>query len=396
MLDPAVASAADVDVLCDADDAAARAPRSPWLARAKVWGVLFLVQLAYCEWHVLAKQALSSGTRPLALALYRELGGVLVMHALARRLDGARACARETRALLRPHARAFAALALCAFANIVGFIVALQYITALNSALLHPVVPVLAYALGRALGVEPPARAKGVGVLLCAAGAVVVVLVGAPADRMRGASDPALGNALLLAQCCAMAALLVLEKPVLDAGLKPTFVTAWYYSGAALLTLAACAGVATARLARGDARGARRELVLGAGGADAGRAWAAAAFGALVAIPFVYVAMAWANARAGPSAVAASMTLQPPLNAALSALFLGRRTVAPGELAGGALVLAGLLCVVQHDAAPSCAACCGGRAAAAAPRGADDEAGNAELFASSATRSDGDRPPSST
>ena len=45
----------------------------PWRERARVWAVLALVQLAYCEWHVLAKQALSSGTHPLALALWREV-----------------------------------------------------------------------------------------------------------------------------------------------------------------------------------------------------------------------------------------------------------------------------------------------------------------------------------
>lgn len=153
-----------------------------------MWGVLLLVQLAYSEWHVLAKKALASGVAPLTLALYRELGGVLVMHALAVAVDG-RALWLASRAVLRPILPELGALSVLAFVNIVGFIWALEYITALNSALLHPVIPVLAFALGVAARVEAPSRRKGMGTALCAAGAVVVIAVGVPADNTAGESS---------------------------------------------------------------------------------------------------------------------------------------------------------------------------------------------------------------
>ena len=158
------ASAADVDVLCDADDAAARAPRSPWLARAKVWGVLFLVQLAYCEWHVLAKQALSTA-RPAARVPPRARRRA--RHARARAPPRRRARVRARRRARRTAARARVRDSRAVrVRGHVGFIVALQYITALNSALLHPAARA-AYALGRAPG-SSRSRARRASACCCA------------------------------------------------------------------------------------------------------------------------------------------------------------------------------------------------------------------------------------
>lgn len=215
-----------------------------------------------------------------------------------------------------------------------------------------------------------------------------------------------LGNAILLAQCSAMAALLVLQKRVFNRSgtalarpaVPPTFLTAWSYTGAAALTFGvagAQAAIAAAKSSSSDGDGLRaagRALALGG---DPAAAWRAVLFGVFVGISFTQVAMACVNARAGPSAVASSMTLQPPLNAVLSCLFLGRRGVTAGEFAGGTIVCAGLLLVAN---APAASAAEGtdarrndegalidvGEPSSSSPSTAEDERGLAEEDAESA------------
>ena len=73
--------------------------------------------------------------------------------------------------------------------------------------------------------------------------------------------------------------------------------------------------------------------------------------GAVVGVSFVYVALAWATQRTTPSTTAITMTLQPPLNALLSVMFLHRTSFSWGELLGGVLVMAGLVVTASQQGA---------------------------------------------
>jgi len=309
-----------------------------------VWATLFLVQLSYCVWHVLAKKALLQGFSPLVLALYRELLACLLLHGMAFVFDGGLPWAR----LSRRDLITMAYLGIFSYGNVVGFIVALDYITAFNSSLLHPSIPVFAAAFGWAMGVESLSGRAWAGVTVCAIGAVVVIVWGVREDPTPTSNDDGedddsgsgsggvvLGNIILLVQCVSLALLLVFEKPVLER-LPPISVTACYYSFAAVYT-----AVTTLAAVPPSAE----EYLI-----ETRAEWVALVYGSTVSVAFIYTALSWATKRTSPSTVAVSMTLQPPLNAALSVLFLGRTIFTTGEVLGGVLIVIGLLVTVRYQA----------------------------------------------
>jgi len=211
-------------------------------------------------------------------------------------------------------------------------------VTAFNSALLHPLIPVIATAAAALSGVERPTGGVAAGVALSAAGALVVVARGVGGrgggERNPGATRASVvfGNVVLVGQCACMGVLLVLQKAVLASSKLPPTTTTFFYN----VVAAAAACVATP---------------LAVGGAWAAYAFTGAAeilatlYGAVFGLCLIYAALGWATAETSPTVVALSMTLQPPLNALLSVLFLGRRAFTAGEVAGGALVSAGLVVV---------------------------------------------------
>ena len=165
--------------------------------------------------------------------------------------------------------------------------------------------------------IEPMSLPKSFGIGLCTLGAVVAVAWGVQDDAggEAGASSYLLlGNIILVLQCCCMAGLLVLQKPLLSRGVPPTTLTARYYTVAATLTF-----TVTLLLFPPNEPGAGYAEVFYS--ADA---LAAVLFGGVFSVTFVYCALAWATKHSTPTTAALSMTLQPPLNAILSASnFLG-------------------------------------------------------------------------
>ena len=312
----------------------------PNKSRALPYVALVAVQLSTCGWHVLGKIALTGGTNPFVLALYRQAGACACLAALARCADFPRGgLVRAALAVSARDRRRFLALGCLGFGNIFGFVVALSYVTAFNSALLHPVIPVIAAAAAAASGVERLTSRVAFGVGLAAAGALVVVVFGVSGggggEANAGASSAsvALGNVILLGQCVCMGCLLVLQKALIESTRLPPTTTTLFYN----LIAAAIALVATPLLVGDDA------------GAYVFASWAPVAatlYGAVFGLCFVYVVLGWATALTSPTVVSLSMTLQPPLNALLSVLFMGRRSFTAGEVAGGVLISAGLAVTV--------------------------------------------------
>ena len=203
----------------DRDDDASPSPPRP---KTAAYVGLAAVQLSYCVWHVLGKIALNGGANPFVLALYRQLGACVCLYVLARCVDyRSGGLGDALKALSRRQRRRFVLLGFLGFCNIFGFVVALSYVTAFNSALLHPIIPVIAAAAAAAAGIERATPPKAAGVALAASGALVVVVAGGSGG---GESNPdaspasvAFGNAILLGQCGAMGCLLVLQKSILFA-----------------------------------------------------------------------------------------------------------------------------------------------------------------------------------
>ncbi|KAH8060764.1 hypothetical protein JL721_8980 [Aureococcus anophagefferens] len=132
-------------------------------------------------------------------------GACACLAALARCADFPRGgLVRAALAVSARDRRRFLALGCLGFGNIFGFVVALSYVTAFNSALLHPVIPVIAAAAAAASGVERLTSRVAFGVGLAAAGALVVVVFGVSGggggEANAGASSASvvLGNVILL------------------------------------------------------------------------------------------------------------------------------------------------------------------------------------------------------
>lgn len=235
-------------------------------------------------------------------------------------------------------------LGLLGFANIYGFVLALSYVTSFNSALLHPTIPVVSAVAASASGVEPLSFNKGLGVLVSALGAVIVVVFGVTDDRNtegdhKGGQNRRLmiGNAFLLGQCVAMGLLLVLQKSLLGAiRIPPTTLTFIYNSIASVPALIVTLALVDPRSPAEYSFQYSIEVF-------------ATVYGAVFGICFIYVLLTWATSKIGPTSVSLSMMLQGPLNGALACLFLGRRGFTPGEIGGGLLIVFGLVVTVLGD-----------------------------------------------
>ena len=146
------------------------------------------------------------------------------MVVLAKWIDSPRSSllARLRASVSRRDARRLVLLGLLGFGNIYGFIVALSYVTAFNSALLHPVIPVFAAGIAIATRVEGVSLRKLAGVCVSAGGALVVVVWGVREDhggeRNTGATSHGVivGNCVLVGQCVCMSALQRLPTTVGD------------------------------------------------------------------------------------------------------------------------------------------------------------------------------------
>lgn len=293
----------------------------------RVWAVLFSTQLAYCIWHVLAKKALLDGFHPLTLAMYRELIACPVMHLLAWRNDKQ----PVWMSLQLSDLPFFLLMGVFSFCNVVGFIMALEFITAFNSTLLHPTIPVFAAFLGIVVGVEPMSTLKAFGIVVCGIGSVIVTLWGVRVDEgeIGYNHNYIMGNAILMGQCLSMAALLVMLKVALKR-LPPTTISATHYTVAMVLTSGTTL-ILVQDKERYEVQGALQ--------------WSAVLIGAFVGVTYVSIALAWVTRRTSAATAAVSMTLQPVLGAILSVAFMGRTGFSWGELLGGLFVILGLIAV---------------------------------------------------
>ncbi|MFP3940195.1 MAG: DMT family transporter [Acidobacteriota bacterium] len=279
---------------------------------------LLTVQLIFGGYHVTAKAVLAS-LDPFALVALRVSLAAPILVVLAWRAD---------RTVPRAGELAYLALLgfLGVFANQLLFINGLELTTATDAAILMPSIPVFAVGVGALLGIEHVGWIRTAGILLAAAGAVVMVN---PAG-ISLAGGSLLGNALILANCLCFATFLVVQRPILRRLPWRTVIAGAFVFGAA--------GVLAASW--------RRLAAVDFGALPAGAWWG---LGYIVLFPTVlsYSLNTWAVRRSSPSLTAAYTTFQPVATAALAALFLAERPE-PMDAVGFVLIVSGLWVVSRR------------------------------------------------
>ncbi|MEM6328585.1 MAG: DMT family transporter [Bacteroidota bacterium] len=206
-----------------------------------------------------------------------------------------------------------------------GFILGIDRITAGMGALLMATAPLWTAIIGHIGGVDRLAGRAWLGVGLGLAGAILVV-VGRPAGaEMSGAWT---GIALVLAGALAWAVFTVLARPVLTRGVSPLGLTFWGLLFAfPVLVALGVPGLVTTEWARAGS------LV-----------WAALVFSGALSIAAAYAIWNEAVRRIGPSRTALYSNLVPFAGVGAGAVLLGEAVV-PLQIAGGVLVVAGLVVV---------------------------------------------------
>lgn len=285
----------------------------------RVHAALLFVQLTFGAFPVVGRGVLAH-LPPLAVAAVRVLVAAPLLLALAWRL--------ERVSFPRGHLKQLALLGfLGVFANQVLFILGLARTTATNAAILMPSIPVFTVLVATVLGVErlSARRALGVGV------AVVGALVLLNPTRFSLTGGTSFGDLLILLNCLAYAAYLVLQRPLLLC-LPPLTLIAWAFvlGGVGVLMVGAPSLLDTSFAAVPAA------------------AWSGLAYIVLIPTAVNYALNTWAIRRSSAALAATYTTLQPVVAALLGMLFLDER-IGLRQLLGFALIAGGLAILGRLD-----------------------------------------------
>ena len=241
------------------------------------------------------------------------------------------------------------------FFSVVGFIVALHWVSPFNAAVLQPTIPVFTSAIAVASGQERARAGNTIGVCFSVIGALLVAWAtehkasGAhaqiPHARAGGTNIasqlPLIGNCILVAQCIASSWNCVLMKRVVRT-YRPLWVTCWYYSiGAAFTATLAIALYGWGRDRRGWDLGSSPASLLLPPPGQARALWGALFYAIFAVTSFNYSAITWAIKHAPATQVALFSTLQPVATAAIAYIVLGS-SVSIGQWVGGLFVCIGL------------------------------------------------------
>lgn len=284
----------------------------------QVHAALVAVAAIFGGYHVVAKLLLG-GLDPFVLVALRVGMAAPILVALAARVDRVRPRLADL-----PHLALLGFLGV--FANQLLFINGLDRTTATNASILMTSIPVFAVGVGALLGIERVGVYRTVGILLSAAGAVVMV---DPFGFSVGDGTLA-GNGMILGNCLCFASFLVVQRPILRRLPWRTVIAgAFVFGGSGVLA------VAWPRLAATDLA------------ALPARTWWGIAYIVIFPTVLSYSLNTWAVRRSSPSLTAAYTTFQPVATAVLAGIVLSE---SPdwGDAIGFLLIVSGLLVVSRR------------------------------------------------
>lgn len=292
--------------------------------------LLLSAQLCFSGWHIIGSVALTAGADALVFALYREILASICMYIFAL----IKAPAETRRLVMREDIPRFIFLGFCSFINVVGTIVALQYISPSRYAMMQPAIPCFATLISILVGLEGFTMVKAAGILAAVTGAVIIE-VWKTGNQETSSQDNniTIGMILVLLQTFAMANVVVFQKSIL-ARYDPTVVTFVFYGIGTLFTTLLC--ICWESRFKDPADFLFHSQLL---------PWLALGYATIFATLFSYNAISWAGKRLSPSITTVYCTFQPLGTVILSFLLLNS-TLTLSEGIGGACVIAGLIITV--------------------------------------------------
>lgn len=285
--------------------------------------VLISIQLCFSGYHIVGSVSFKEGADPLVFALYRELIASVLMYLLT--------IYRTVPVSIHVEDRnRIAYIGFCSFVNVVGTVLALQYISAVQYAMMQPLIPVVATVLSASLGLEIITVVKGVGILCAVGGAVMTEAWSSKSDS--DSNDVIIGTLIVCLQVFCMANIIVFQKPILHK-YDGALLTFSYYSLGSGFTILLCI-CWYSRFSVSDLYFDGAMLP-----------WLALAYSTVFATFYAYNAYSWAGSKVSPAITTVYNTLQPIGTTILSYLILGDIITIPQGL-GGFLVIIGLIVTV--------------------------------------------------
>ncbi len=201
------------------------------------------------------------------------------------------------------------------------FLVGMERTTGGNTALLIASSPIWTAILARMMGIESLTRGAWSGLLLAFAGTLLVTFEGGDVELV---TEHLVGNLMVLGAAVVWASTTVLMRPIVDV-VSPTRIAFWtsVLSLPAHFALAAPVGEASFAAATPAV-------------------WWCAVYAGVFSTGFAYVFWNYGVRQVGPSHTAIFTNLVPVVAIAGSWAFL-REALAPQQLIGGTLILAGLI-----------------------------------------------------
>lgn len=288
-----------------------------------VHGVLMSIQFCFSGYHIIGSVAFKKGADPLIFALYREILATALMYGLTRYKSASLIIDKEDywRILY---------IGFCSFVNVVGTVLALQYISAVQYAMMQPIIPVVASILSTIKGLEKMTFVKSCGII-CAVGGAILTEAWSKHSGESG-KNLGLGTSLVCAQVFCMANIIVYQKPLLNK-YDSTVLTFAFYSVGTLVTIFLCICWSF--------RFSTSDLYFDA----AWLPWVALSYVTVFATCYAYNAYSWAGKQVPPAITTVYTTLQPVGTALLSFLILGDIVTLP-QIVGGLCVIMGLFVTV--------------------------------------------------
>ena len=265
---------------------------------------MFLVAVFFSLNYIVSKLAMHSFA-PMSFAWMRVTGAAILLNALA-----------PGRGFTREDSWRIAGFAILGVViNQTMFLAGLSLTSAHVASILITTIPIFTLIVALVLGMERPTATRVAGIALALGGALLVV----GGEGLSGLTDAMAGTLLLLGNCLAYGAYLVVSKPVVTR-LSPIRVISRMFAIGAVLILP----IALPSLLREHWQTIPRN------------AWIGLVLVILGPTVGAYAINAWTLRYAESSLVAAYSYLQPVMTIVLASIFLGERV-------RGIVVLAGLM-----------------------------------------------------